>query len=205
MDLTIATAAYADIFDFPLAREELVRWMIKAHRPNLTKLQQKDGYYFLKGREGIVSLRKKRSIWQPDKWDIARRAAKVLSSIPMVRLVGVTGGLAMNNADQADDIDLFIVVADRWLWTTRFLATLSMDLVGLRRHPNDSKVANKVCLNMFVSTLAVPAAERDLFSAHEVLQMEPIADKGSTYKKFLAANSWTQKFLPNAWRYRHDH
>jgi len=58
---------------------------------------------------------------------------------------------------------------------------------------------------MFVSEPALPESERDLFSAHEVLQMEPVFDRGNTYKKFLLANKWVKTFLPNAWRYRYGH
>lgn len=201
MNVALATVAYADIFDYPLTQEELTRWMIFGGGPP----KQKKEYYFLSGRDHLVAVRQKRAAWQREKWAIARSAANILSKIPTVRLVGVTGGLAMNNAKKEDDIDLFIVTSEGWLWTSRLLATILMDFFGLRRRPNEMSVANKICLNMFTSELAALKSERDLFSAHEVLQMEPIFDRKNTYKKFLQANRWASKFLPNAWRYRYDY
>lgn len=202
-DAILATLAYADVFDYPLTRQELSRWLIRAGRPDTKTLQQKNGYYFLPGRSSIVARRKNLRVWQQAKWNIARRAARLLARIPSIHLVGVTGGLAMNNASREDDIDLFIVVKRGTLWTSRLAATILMDLMGLRRHPHEISVANKVCLNMFASTLSIPPRERDLFSAHEVLQMEPVFDRAHTYKKFLQANRWVSTFLPNAWRYRY--
>ena len=60
---------------------------------------------------------------------------------------------------------------------------------------------------MFVTErgMSVPQNERDLFSAHEVLQMEPVFVRKNIYKKFLQANSWVKAYLPNAWRYRNDY
>lgn len=47
--------------------------------------------------------------------------------------------------------------------------------------------------------MAIPENDRDLFSAHEVLQMMPLWDKGGTYSNFIRKNNWVKKFLPNAW------
>ena len=50
-----------------------------------------------------------------------------------------------------------------------------------------------------VRGLGVVPHERDCFAAHEVLQMEPVWEQRGTYQKFLAANAWAKRFLPNAW------
>ena len=57
---------------------------------------------------------------------------------------------------------------------------------------------------MFMSedALSLIKNEHDLFAAHEVLQMQPLWERGGTYKKFLMANRWVGKFLPNAWKFR---
>ena len=94
MDVTFLTVAYADIFDYPLTGTEVRRWMIFGTK----KINKNKKYFFLKGRERIVKIREERAIYQAEKWQIARKAAQLLSKIPTVQLVGVTGGLAMNNA-----------------------------------------------------------------------------------------------------------
>ena len=179
-----ATLAYAEIFHSVLTKHELVRWFLfyPLKTPSITNMVNKN----------IV------------KWDIARRASHYLSFIPTVKLVGVTGGLAMNNAAPTDDIDLFFIVAGGTLWISRMMATILMDILTLRRHPNDTYVTNKVCLNMFMTdnATALSSKDRDCFSAHEVLQMEPLFIRGNTYKDFLHSNRWVKYFLPNAWKWR---
>lgn len=205
-DATLATLAYADIFDYPLTRQELIHWMLmEPHVPAHAKeIESRKGYFFLKGRSKLVQIRRERKGWQKEKWDIAKRAARALSYIPTIQLVGVTGGLAMNNARKDDDIDLFLIVSDGTLWISRLKATILMDMVGLRRRPNDVTVTNKVCLNMFVTEhgMGVPGHERDCFSAHEVLQMQPLFIRGRTYRKFLGENQWVSAYVPVAWKKR---
>lgn len=198
----LTAICYADIFDYPLDERELVYWSVG---PVLEKRAVKpfpEGLYFLRGRKNIIPIRQKRQQWARDKWAIAERVGRWLRFVPSLYLVGVTGGLAMDNAHLNDDIDLFFIVSPGTLWTSRLVITLLVELLGLRRHPEDTQVENKVCLNMFMAadTLGLSAAERDLFAAHEVLQMEPLWDKQGMYKKFLKANSWVRNFLPNAWR-----
>ncbi len=199
-DATALAVAYADIFDYPLTEEELIRWMpFKKFIHHLTA----DGaaYYSLRSVRGLIAVRKKRAAWSSGKWIRAARIARLLRVIPTIRLVGVTGGLAMNNAKQEDDIDLFFVVSSGTLWATRFLVTIIVEIFGIRRKPADTTFADKICLNMFMSerALALPQKERDMFSAHEVLQMVPLWERDGTYRKFLRANQWVKDFLPNAW------
>jgi len=112
----------------------------------------------------------------------------------------------MDNADEDEDIELFIVTRHNTLWMTRLLVTVLADIYGIRRRPEDVSVKNKVCLNMFMDegTMALPVQERDLFSAHEVVQLVSLWDSGSTYRRFLAANSWVRRYLFTAWKKRRD-
>jgi len=205
-DSAVATVAYADVFDSPLTRQELHEWMLFSSSATVRvgTITQKSGFLFLKGRSKLLDVRKERQGWQEEKSAIARRAARWLAVIPTVQLVGVTGGLSMNNAKQEDDIDLFLVAAAGTIWITRLLVALCIDILGLRRKPLATNVTNKVCLNMFVTPrgLSVPAGQRDCFSAHEVLQMKPIWEQKGMYRKFLDANDWSREFLPHAWEAR---
>lgn len=198
----LATICYADVFDFPLTKEEIEKWLIK--KSKLTKIHgvnTNGEFFFLKGRKKIVALRRNRQRWTGEKMRIAKRAADILKIIPTIKLIGITGALAMENAHKDDDIDFYVVAASGTLWTTRLLATVILDLFGLRRRPGQLIVRNKLCLNMFVDerNLAVGKSERDLFTAHEVLQMKPLWDRGDAYGRFLLANKWVSKFLPNAY------
>ncbi|MFC1727172.1 hypothetical protein ACFL0Y_01490 [Patescibacteria group bacterium] len=204
------TLVYADIFDYPLDSSEMHRFLIsKLQIPNsklkkfikkaLPNVSEKRGFYFLEGREKIVSIRKNRKKWSREKMVIVRRVEKWLRLIPWIKMVAVTGALAMNNASQDDDIDLLIVSEKNRLWLTRFFSVFLVEIVAKRRHPGDQRVNNKICLNMFLSEdyLSIPEKERDLFTAHEVVQLKPVMDKKKTYRKFIKANQWIKKFLPN--------
>ncbi|HLD24788.1 MAG TPA: hypothetical protein VJB96_02615 [Patescibacteria group bacterium] len=200
----IATVAYADVFDYPLMREELTRWFIgnSAGRVLPQGVVEKEGYFVLSGRERIITLRRSRERFAKTKWKRITKLARIFRLIPTVMLVGVTGGLAMNNARVGDDIDLFFITRRGTLWITRMLTTLFAECLRLRRRPNDRWVKDKICLNMFISeqSLVLPASERDLFSAHEVLQMVPLWERGDAYRTFLLANRWVKDFLPNAYK-----
>lgn len=195
----LAAVAYADVFDYPLRPEELILWRVG--QAGVPRALTERSYFFLPGRGNLVKIRRRKETWSPSKWLIARRAARLLRHVPGMLLVGVTGGLAMGNAQKKDDIDMLCLTAAGRLWTSRLLATLLLDVLNLRRRPQATNVADKICLNMFMEegSFAVPKKERDLFAAHEVLQMVPLWDKGSTYGRFLQANAWVREFLPNAW------
>lgn len=206
----LKTLIYADLFDYPLTEEEIWKRIIKIKNiiknlsrvksRNLKIIKYKNGFYYLRGREEIVALRQKREKWSEEKLKIAKKIAAFLQFIPTIKLIGITGALAIDNVKEDDDIDLFIVTSQGLLWTTRLLATFLIEVTGRRRHPDETIINDKICLNMLVDEkhLAVPPSERDLFSAYEVIQMKLLYEKDDTYQKFLQANLWVKDYLPNA-------
>lgn len=211
----LRTLAYADIFDYPLTSKEIFRFLI-ADRPlgldsvqaalirmsvegTKTGLNEQKRFYFLSGREELVSRRKKREKISREKLKLAKKVAQLLKVIPTVKLIGVTGRLVMENAEKEDDIDLLIIASRNRLWLTRLLAVVGLELLGKRRRPKQKEVQNKICLNMFLDEdrLALPSRERDLYTAHEVIQMKPLWDRNQTEAKFLKANQWVTKYLPH--------
>ena len=205
----ISTLAYADIFDYPLKKEEIWRFLLSDIRyqildvgkglKELPEVSQKNNFYFLKEREHLVLLRKKRERWSKEKLKIVQKVTNWLKLIPTIKMVAVTGALAMENSNKNDDIDLLIITSKNRLWLTRFLTVILLELVAKRRHPADKEVKDKICLNMFLDEghLEVPKKEQDLFSSHEVCQLKVLWDKNGIYQKFLKANLWSKKFLPN--------
>ena len=189
----LKTVAYADVFDYPLTAKEIKQWLIKGE--SFTK----DSPYwnYLPGRKNLIFLRRRRERFSRLKWPLAYRAAKILRIIPWVKLVAVTGALAMNNADKNDDIDLMIITSKNRLWLTRLLASILLfpHLRGGRM--DSSKVSNKLCLNLWLDETALAIKQRNLYIAHEICQAKPIFDREGTYQKFIAANLWYKKFLPN--------
>ncbi len=205
----LITLLYADIFDYPLTREELHYWLVflpSQHKLSLPKeVKKQKGFVFFPKREAIVSLRKKRKQLAKEKWQIAKRASRLLRWVPTIELVGITGGLAMENAKQDDDIDFLFIVAPGTIWVSRFLVIAVMEVFGMRRRPKAQNVKNAICLNMFMTSdaLSLSIGERDLYTAHEVLQMQPLWERGGIYQKFLQENAWVKIFLPTAWKHKY--
>lgn len=134
---------------------------------------------------------------------------KLLSFFPQIKLIGLSGSIAMMNAKENDDIDLFIITGKNRLFTGRFIALILASILGIRRKRVDanqrfklpvSLFADKVCLNLFFdeSCLMVPDFKKTEFVAHEILQMKPIINKDNVYQSFIKKNSWVFDFFPNA-------
>lgn len=211
--MTLRTLAYADIFDYPLTAPEIWKFLITEQRVDPEKFLREilemrkekkqvgidDQFFCLSGRKKIIALRKKRERWSQKKLTIARRVAQWLKLIPWIKMVAVTGNLAMENSGEDDDIDFLVATAKNRLWLTRLLTVLLVELASHRRRPGDKEAKDKICLNMFLDEthLAVPKKERDLFSAHEVCQLKILWQRGNLYQNFLKRNQWTKDFLAN--------
>jgi len=203
------TIFYADIFMYPLKLDEIYRWLIGYRKTNVKILHKfipsfvavKNAYYFIEGKHTDITRREKRLRISQKKFQYIRGVIKILGLIPTIELIGVTGALAMYNADRDDDIDICIIASEKTVWTTRFLTVVLLELMRIRRRPREKKVGDKVCANMFLdaSKLALPMGERDLYAAHEILQMKPLYIRSRVYEKFLKTNEWVKRFLPNAY------
>lgn len=192
------TLAYADIFDYPLTKKELIKWQIVNDqlRPELT---QKTGkFYHLKNRQNLAAFRQRRQRFSQLKFKRVLQTVGFFKLIPWIKLVAVTGALAMNNADKNDDIDLMIITTADRLWLSRLLATILL-FPQLRRPVQNEGVGDKLCLNLWLdeTSLTTPKDKRNLYTAHEVAQAKPIFDRDHTYQKFINANLWLKTFLPN--------
>lgn len=205
----LKTLCYADIFDYPLKKNELFHFLISKNKVSKKSLSQllnshipgvgsNGKYFFLDGKRSLVFVRQKRAIESKKKMEKAKRIASLLSFIPFIQFVGVSGSLSMDNSRRNDDIDLFIVTARKRLWITRFLVVIFLNIVGQRRKPKDIFTTDKICPNMFVNEDCMKITKRNLFSAHEIVQVKPLWNKNSTYEKFLAENIWVKNFLPNS-------
>lgn len=202
----LLTLAYSDIFEYPLREEELYKFQIpnsKFQIPNAKSLEHwkfKNGYYYFKGREEIINKRIKREHSSKKKIIFAQKIVSILKCIPTIQLIGLSGSLAMLNADEADDIDLFIIAKYKTLWISRLAVLSVLQMFDVRRTRNTKKTQDAICTNMFVdeSILTLPKRMQNLYTAHEVVQMKPVFVKNDFDRKFLEANEWIREYLPNA-------
>lgn len=207
----IKTVLYSDIFDYPLSSSEIWRFLVSSKKipkkdfdkvlANIKEpLMFKDGWYFIKGRESIVRTRTKRKKESEKKIIRAKKIAHVLSFIPSVLFIGISGGLSVKNADKKDDIDFFLLTKKGTLWSTRAVMLLVLELLGLRRKRGEENAKDKICLNMIVeeSSMGFDKDRQDLYTAREISQMMPLFERENTYVKFMKANKWVEKYLPNS-------
>lgn len=192
------TLAYADVFDYPLTAGEVHRYLTCAGATKEEVLQalgdehqfaRVGDYFTLRGREHIVEIRRHRGEIAARLWTQAIRYGRMISMLPFVRMVAVTGSLAMDNTDEGKDIDFMIVTEPGRLWTARAISLLMARIASL--------TGVSLCPNYLVTTNALQLPERSLYVAHEVAQMVPLSGL-ETYRELRRANSWTGDYLPNA-------
>jgi hypothetical protein len=192
------TLAYADVFDYPLTAHEVYRYLPSANPSfqDVTQLlENKDlfsnieDYYTLRGREEIVETRKRRVEVASRLWPKAARYGRLIASLPFVRMVAVTGSLAMSNADDGKDIDYLIITAPKHLWTCRALALLVARFAKLE--------GVNLCPNYLLTTNVLALNERSLYVAHELAQMIPLSGM-EIYDEMRRLNNWMVDYLPNS-------
>lgn len=214
----LKTLIYANIFDYPLTIFEIHKWLIgppagRAGRKvtlrqvesaigrlsKKAKVKSKKDYYFLPKQDGLVGKRKHRERQSEGYLRKAQILTFLLKMIPWIKLVGISGGLAMNNASKKDDIDLFIITEKNRLWISRLIILSILSLVGQRRKVGDvgRKIAGKLCINTLLEEDRLAQSSKDIYLAHEVLQMRVLWQRDGVYGKYLEENSWAFKFLPN--------
>jgi hypothetical protein len=197
----VQAVAYADVFDYPLTIDEIHRYLIGvpasrgAVRTALTTsrlipdvLSRAGRYFTLAGRESAIDTRRGRAATAADYWRRAVHYGRLIGGLPFVRMVAVTGALAMDNIADGD-IDYLVITEPGRLWLCRAIVVGLVRTAALR--------GTTLCPNYFLSEHALVLSERNLFTAHEVAQMVPLSGS-DTYQRLRALNRWTDTYLPNA-------
>lgn len=193
----LLAVTYADVFDYPLTVKEIHRYCgIKAsfndiyaetHRFRL--LNHSGDFYTLPGREALTATRERRKGVSARLWPQAIRYGRLIANLPFIRMVAVTGSLAVNNTEDPADIDYLIVTDPGRLWTCRALILALGRLASLR--------GLNLCPNYLVTTRALEFQEHTLYVAHELTQMVPLSGL-DVYAEVRQRNAWVADFLPNA-------
>jgi len=215
----LSTIIYYNVLNFPLTSFEVWKYLTIGNEKKETGndkqscslsdvveiLEDKElekhieefrGFYFLKGRKDLVEQRLQNDKNSIVKYKIAKKVAKWLGEVPFVRMIAVTGTVAMRNSEKGSDIDFLVVLKKGRIWTGRLLVTLAVQLLGRRRH--GKKVKNRICLNYFITTESLRIKRQDLFAANEysfiytifdseaVISSEEEGSRGISRNKILA-------------------
>jgi len=199
----VCTVAYADVFDYPLNPLEIHRYLVgvAADRDDVLHalengpqvrhtLERRDGYVTLPGRAELVEVRKRRAEIAAQMWPHAVRYGRATAAMPFVRAVILTGALTMGNVDAGDDFDFLIITETGRLWLTRAM------VIGFVVKPA-ARRGHEVCPNYLLSEQTLDFEEQNLYVAHELAQMVPLAGL-DVYRRIRSVNRWVDRFLPNA-------
>lgn len=197
----LRTLHYADVFDYALTSKEVWRYLIQAESTlaetsaalasatHTGAILNQKSFFALHNRSELFDLRIERKQFAAQLWPQAQRWGRVLAALPFVRLVAVTGALAMRNVTSAqDDVDYLVVTVPGRVWLAR---ALCVGVVHLAR-----RFGLELCPNYVLSTAALAQTPQNIYIAHELAQMVPLSG-WAVYQQMQAANRWVGSFLPN--------
>lgn len=195
----IKSLCYADIFNFALTVEEIIRFAPKttitideaAQRLNTSPalkavVKHRGKLYYLKGRHENCQRRLDRETESKQQLSIAMGRLIPLQGIPFLRAAAVTGALAAFNAPVGDDVDLLIIAARRRTWIAYFCLRL------WRRFGHNPDI----CFNVFLSEGDLVFRNQNLFYAREILGAIPIFNTGA-FERFIDSNLWIYDIFPS--------
>jgi hypothetical protein len=198
----LRTLAYGDVFDYPMTVAEICRYLegarARAHTIEsylgrgklLSKHTCVEGQYVcLRGRQALFETRRQREAQAQRVWPKALRYGKLIAGLPFVRMVAVTGSLAVNNLGESGDIDYLVVTVPGRVWLCRALTIAVVRWAALH--------GDLICPNYVLSERALQSDRQDLYNARELAQMVPLSGL-ETYSRMRRANRWTDRLLPNA-------
>lgn len=191
----LKTLIYSDIFDYPLKAWEIHKWLIgekcdmiqveKALKRLILKKQviYKNDLFALSGRESLLSKRK--ATLNPQNLKRLQLITTSLKVIPWIKMVGIYGDWSMKKIGRRDPVKLLVVTSGNKLGISKTL--IEGVLAGVE----------KIFLNQVIYEEELEFRIKNLFTAHEVLQMQLIWQREGIYTTYLNDNSWVFKFLPN--------
>lgn len=202
------TLAYRVIFKYPLSFHQLAFFLIsknnydyKFFTKTLRRLTKKRHIFIKNGKYYL-------SKYKPVSWDLRAKntkemleknmfALEILKAIPWIKMICVTGSVAAYNTEKESDLDIFIVTEKNRLWLTRGFTAVLLKITG--RYPRQKTPFTKICANLFVdeSNLTWPKKKQSIYTAYEIVLMQPLINKEDTYFRFVKENNWIFKYFNN--------
>jgi predicted nucleotidyltransferase len=215
----LKTIIYWDIFDWPLSDFEIYRYLINPQRidytasPNVSMgeirrclqseelskyIVQTSGFWHLKQRDpNIVKERIRKELMADQIWKELMRKAKWFQVIPYIRLILVSGSMAIGNISSRSDWDLLIVTSRGRIWIARAFISIFTELLGWRRK-DEINTYKKFCLNHFITESSLLINLPSIYNAQVYAHLVPIYGDLNLYKEFQRQNSsWIKSYLAN--------
>lgn len=152
-------------------------------------LRRRDDMIHLAGRDEVLANYDECAERAADAWPTAEQWAQRIGQIPFVRMVAVTGGLAVDALGVDGGIDILIVTRPRRLWTTRLLINI-IARAAVRRGVNVHPV--------FITTTRAPEIQQNSMSiAWELAHMSVVVGEEIS-RTMRRSNDWIYDWMPNA-------
>ncbi|MBU0531159.1 MAG: hypothetical protein ABIG32_03910 [Candidatus Uhrbacteria bacterium] len=211
------TVAYFSLFEYPLTAFEIWKWLLAPEdRVSFEQVQtcldrsdflsdrvvRHGAFWGLTGANvaGLVATRHERFLDAVRKYKRMKRVVRYLQLIPSIRGVAACNTLAWDNTRPSSDIDIFIVVCEGSVWTTRLLAVSPFKILKMR--PGASK-RDPLCFTFFLSDTNLDVSSLALEGGDPYLiywsrSLVPVFDRDGVFAEFARANGWLDASLPNA-------
>ncbi len=203
-EAVLRTVLYADVFSFALTPAEIHHFLIHDRPTDAAAIEEilissarlrallhyESGYVTAQGRLELIARRLERERAAQVLWPLAQQYGVWLARLPFVRMVALTGALAVRNpSGQRDDLDYLLIVLPRRVWLARAFSILLVRLARRR--------GIEICPNYVLAANMLTQQRQDIFVAHEVAQMVPLYGH-DLYWRLRAENAWVSAHLPNA-------
>lgn len=196
----LQSVVYASLFDYPVTLAQLHKGLIgqatdehtlarcyTASTRLQTSIECVDGYYFPRGRRDLLETRKRREMVSRQMLRDLSKPLSLITSMPFVRMVALSGSLAHLNAEGEADLDLFMITRPGRVWSVTLTVLVLSRLLGWRK---------RLCLNYVVSERALMVGPADLFCANQIVHLQPMSGSDA-YAVFLESNHFIERFYPN--------
>jgi hypothetical protein len=197
----LETLTYYDIFNYPLRRREILRFLqVSSSNEDLiqhaldTLCQENlifrfDDFFSIQNNVALIDRRRKGNEEAKRFLPLARKKARLIACFPFVRAVMASGSLSKGYMDENSDLDFFIVTEPGRLWITRILLVMYKRIFLFNSH-------KYFCVNYFVDTQHMEIEEKNLFTATELATVIPLYG-GEYFVTLFESNTWIKKFFPN--------
>jgi hypothetical protein len=196
----VRSVLYASLFDYPLTLAQLRQTLIESEQTATeilaayagsdalrAAIDSQDGFFFPAGRDWLITERRRREARSRRFIASHRLLLALISALPYVRLVALSGSIAHMNLEGSGDLDLFIVTRGRRVWSVTVAIVLLAKLLGRRK---------TLCANFVVADSALRFEPQDLFSASQIIHLKPLIGR-DVYRRLLADNPFVARFYPN--------
>lgn len=197
--IALKTLLYFSIFKYPLTKSELFEFS-NINSPSeldyqINYLLEKgvifkyEKFYTIINDPKLVTRRLKGNEMAKNIMPKAYKVAKFIAKFPYVESVSLSGALSKGYYDDDGDIDFFIITKPNRLWIARTLLVLYKKICLF----NSKKY---FCVNYFISSNNLKIAERNRFTATEMVTLIPVCGK-EKFTAFINQNIWTLEYFPN--------